>query len=198
MSAYVNRNSKFILFALLIIAFAIGGCNQTEQNFDAQIAIAESGNQAMTSSDWDAYGKLMHPDALAEFKSHLMPIIENLPKINNSDTINLFGHMYVVDSLKAKDDTKFFTEFLGIIFSLSPDLATTFSTMKNESVGAILEGDNTIHALFRTDMKISGREVTEMNVVTLLKDGTEWKLDLSYKLEGILMMVKSTLEQMKA
>lgn len=198
MSAYVNQNSKFIFFVLLITAFAIGGCNQTGQNFDVQIAIAVSGNDAMTLSDWEAYGKLMHPDALAEFKNKLMPTIENLPKINNSDTINLFGSMYVVDSLKAKDDTKFFTEFLGIIFGLSPDLAITFSTMKNESVGAIFEGDNIVHALFRTDMKIAGREVIEMNVVTLLKDGSEWKLDLSYKLEGILMMVKSTLEQMKA
>ena len=47
----------------------------------------------------------------------------------------------------------------------------------------------------QTRMALGIRSIDEMNVVTLEQDGEEWKLRMSNKIEGIIMMVQQSLMQ---
>ena len=53
-----------------------------------------------------------------------------------------------------------------------------------------------MHVVMQTKMALGNRTVDEMNVVTLKQDqGGEWKLELSNKIEGIIMLIQQNLLQ---
>jgi len=59
----------------------------------------------------------------------------------------------------------------------------------------VAEGDSLVHVVMQTKMALGNRTVDEMNVVTLKQDQGEWKLELSNKIEGIIMLIQQNLLQ---
>ncbi len=196
---FLKQIHKTTMMVLVFSAIAIlsVGCGQTSQSFDSEIAIADNGGNLMNELKWTEFTEVLHPEALQKFRTILMPSIEGIVPPDKPDTVNLFGKILVMDSLRNLTDKEFFVDMMNIVFSLSPDIGATFMSMQNSMVGAIADGSDLVHVVVHTDMNVGGREIKEMNVITLKKDGADWKHMLSPKIEGIILMVQQTLNQMK-
>lgn len=155
--------------------------------------LAIDANQAMTELRWNDYANMLDPQELAAFKQGLMPAIEQLVNPDSPDSLNLFGTNFNPDSLRYSTDQAFFTEIMKLVFTLSPQLGMTFGGMTNSLIGPLADGDSLVYVVFRTNMTLGMRQVEEMNVSTLSKVDGDWKLRMSPKIEGILMMVQQGL-----
>lgn len=196
----VQRHAALITTMLaicLVLVLAVGCTQQQTGSLDEQIAIARAGNEAVVQLNWDEYAKLLHTEALDSFKTTLMQPIEILARADNAaDSINLFGSNVQLENLRNSTSEEFFTSLMTNLFTIVPDLSTTFSGMDNRIVGAVAEGDSLVHVVMQTKMALGNRTVDEMNVVTLKQDqGGEWKLELSNKIEGIIMLIQQNLLQ---
>ena len=180
----------------LVLMLAVGCTQQSAGSLDKQIVIAKAGNAAIVSLNWTDYAKLLLPEALDSFKTTLMGPIEIVAKADNAaDSINLFGTTQQLENLRNSTPEQFFTNLMTNLFTIVPNLTETFSGMDNRVVGAVADGDSLVHVVMHTKMALGNRTVDEMNVVTLKQDQGEWKLKLSNKIEGIIMMVQQNLLQ---
>ena len=186
-----------LLAICLVLVLAVGCAQQQAGSLDEQIAIAQAGNEAIVQLNWADYAKLLHTEALDSFKTTLMQPIEILARADNAtDSINLFGSTVQLENLRNGTSEEFFTSLMTNLFTIVPDLSTTSSGMDNRIVGAVAEGDSLVHVVMQTKMALGNRTVDEMNVVTLKQDqGGEWKLELSNKIEGIIMLIQQNLLQ---
>ena len=184
------------LAACLVLILAAGCTQQQAGSLESQIEIARAGNEAMAAMKWDEYAALLHTNALDSFKTTLMQPIEILARADNaSDSINLFGNNVQLENLRNSTSEEFFSSLMTNLFNVVPDLKTTFSGMENRMVGAVADGDSLVHVVMQTRMALGIRSIDEMNVVTLEQDEGEWKLRMSNKIEGIIMMVQQSLLQ---
>ncbi|TFH60879.1 MAG: hypothetical protein E4G91_08415 [Candidatus Zixiibacteriota bacterium] len=185
-----------ILATCLVLMLAVGCAQQQAGSLDEQMAIAKAGNEAINQLNWAEYAKLLHTEALDSFKTTLLQPIEIMARANNAtDSISLFGTTQQLENLRNSTSEEFFTNLMTNLFTIVPDLGATFSGMDNRIVGAVAEGDSLVHVVMQTKMVLGDRTVDEMNVVTLKQDQGEWKLQLSNKIEGVIMLVQQSLLQ---
>ena len=202
-----NRMSRqgLIIGALLVTALLlilVAGCSksgdQTTTNNAAlakPMAVAEQSDSAITALNWAGYAALVYPPDLQRFHDMLMPGIEAHPSPTNADSVNLFGTNFAIDSLRKETPEQFFVTMMDMVVKLSPQLGMTFSSMTNDHIGGVFDGDSLVHVVSRTKMNVGTQNVDEMNVVTTREYEGNWKVILSPKLEGVGMMLQQGLAQ---
>ena len=186
------KNILIIAFAALLV---VGCSNQsgTSQDFSKQIALSDAGFKALNELDWAGYATQVQKEGLDRFNAMLKPGIEKLILASPSDSVNLFGKNYNSQELQALDNAAFFGAIMDMVATVSPDLKTTFSNMTNEAIGAVAEDDSLVHVVIRSNMMIGTNAVEEMTIQTVVKVGDEWKLKMSQKVDGIALMLSSSL-----
>ena len=191
---------KRFSLTLFIVVLSIVSLNCSAQNnagndFEMQMALVEVSNQAINNLNWNEYAELLDPAGLEIFQAIVMPGIEKLILTSQSDSLNLFGKNFHSETIQNETPAEFFVDIMNMAADVSPELKSTFSEMTNVNIGAVAEGDSLIHVINRTKLNIGGRDIEEMNVVTLKKYEGEWRIVLSPKIEGIALMIRRGLPQ---
>ncbi len=187
------------MLAALIVALA--GCSKSGKQeassagFEKSIQVAKEADSAMTALDWTKYASLVYPPDLQNFHDMLMPGIEAHPSPTNADSVDLFGNSYSIDTLRNESPDRFFVEIMNLVLKLSPQLGQTFSSMTNDHIGGVADGDSLVHVVSRTEFHVGAQDVKEMNVITTREYEGKWTVMLSPKLQGVAMMVQQGLQQ---
>ncbi|UCE25866.1 MAG: hypothetical protein JSU74_07435 [Candidatus Zixiibacteriota bacterium] len=179
-----------VMVTLLMLACA---GQQDKKLLDDAVALAEQGSQALNDMDMEAYAAIIHPDDLENFRSMLMPDIERLAQLRQTDSITLFDKTFSIEDLRSEPAEKFFVDLMVTIFDISPELKTSFTEMTNDHIGAVAQSDSLIHVVVNTKMQVGTRHVNEMNVSTVRRYEDGWKLRISNKIEGIALMLQQSL-----
>lgn len=184
------------VFVVALVAFIAVGCSQqggNSQDFSKQIALSDAGFKALTQLDWQGYASQVEPEGIARFNAMLKPGIEKMIMASQTDSVNLFGKNFNSQELQSLDDAGFFSAIMNMVAEVSPELKSTFSNMTNEALGAVADGDSLVHIVVRSNMMIGTRPVEEMTIQSVVKDGDEWKLKISQKIDGIAMMLSQSM-----
>lgn len=184
----VNFASMFTMMALMLM---LGCSGQSDAGLEAQKDLVAKGNQLMTDLSWHQYARLLHPDDLAQFKIELYPAMERL--FAGKDSAIIIEKYVHISEIRDSSDVYLFGMIMSEIFTVSPELATTFSAMSHDIVGVVSENDNLVHCLVRTRLLLGERKLDEMIVVTVAEHEGEWKVMMSKSIEGLAMMLKQNL-----
>ncbi len=155
-------------------------------------AAAEAYVTAMKDGNWMGMAGLMHAEALAELREIFTPMFA-LPE--SQDVLPDLLGVETLTEAEALTDTELFAAFMRFIVTQDPDVADALRTSTVQVLGHVLEGDRDAHVVFRTSMKVSGIDMTQMDVITLRRAGMTWRGLLKGDLSAVAMAIRQALAQ---
>lgn len=147
--------------------------------------------QAMQSEGLSSMGRFMHPEALAEFKSMLMPIYLAEAAAGERQLMDLtFGKTGNVTTLEQLAPADFMTGFMNLIVVQTGSETLSFERL--EVLGTIVEGD-AHHVLTRMTVGSGDISVTQFEVLSFIPFQGEWRLQLNGEMKGIAEALRATI-----
>lgn len=165
--------------------------------------VATEAYTRMKAGDWEGAAETFDPKALASFRGMMQPVLETVMKPGASkdgaktdeagDLSALFIAMIFspatsLEEVKALSDE----QFLGRIMKNMTGMGEV-KLESQELLGAVAEGDATVHLVARTKASAGGIAVTEMEVITLNRTAAGWRLTMSGEMSGLAEALNSTL-----
>jgi hypothetical protein len=145
-------------------------------------AVTRQFGAAMRANDWVGTAQLMHPDALAHFRSMFIPILRA------DSTGQLCERLFATTSsaeIAALPDAELFARFFRTLVSGTPELGGMFAGADMVPVGHVLEGTDVAHVVFRMKVAAGGVTITKVQAMSLRRTGPTWRVLLSGDFEGL-------------
>jgi hypothetical protein len=170
------RRSFFLVALFLLTGAASASTESPESVVREYFAELKSKGLAAVSAH-------MHQDELARFKSMLLPIFQPDGAPNHKELVaGFFGPEATPESVAAVPPTEFMNAFMALAGRQMGSLNMRFGD--SEVVGSVQEGEVT-HVVTRMRTGTAELTVTQMEVISLRKEGTRWRLLLTGRFEGM-------------
>lgn len=154
---------------------------------DTPETVLRESYRRMQANDWSAAAETFDPAALKQFREMLMPILE--AGDDNSIGVGLQALFFSADvtpeSMKTMSDREFFSGIIGSMMRASGG-----SLEGQDVLGGVAEGPDRMHMVVRSKAAAMGLSITKMEVVTMNKTATGWRLALSGKMEGMVQALQ--------
>ena len=174
---------------IVIAAFSPARAEVDEQNTPE--ALATVAMIAMKEHRLADFAAMMHPDALAELKRSLLSVADAAEELDAADEIlNLFKDVPSVDALRELDDAAFFVAFLEGSMQLRPVIRETLSNMTTQIIGAVAEGTDVVHVVYRGTVTYGEQKIAKLSVISFKANGETWGMLLSGDVEANVVMLK--------
>lgn len=154
----------------------------------AATAAATAYLETLKARGFGGAAALLHPSALTRFKTLALSRLKDEETRGSRALLNAtFGRTADYATAANADPTDFLTRFGRVISVREPDAAPRFSALA--PIGVLREGDR-LHVLIRLTLPAEGRTagstpLERLEVVTLLPQGSEWKVDLDSRLQSV-------------
>jgi hypothetical protein len=152
--------------------------------------VAERYFRATQAGDWPAAAAMMHPRALDDFKR----MIADLAAVDDEDEEfpRLFGlHTGEVGGMPP---AQLYARVVERIQSLQEGLDEMMKNATFTVLGHVLEGD-TAHVVYRLNTRAMGAPVSQTSVVSMRRDGGEWKPMLNADLQNLFAAMKAAIAE---
>jgi hypothetical protein len=177
---------------IIAFVFAFAVCTLAARAAAPPEEIARGYMDSVKAGDMERVGTYMHPAALEKFKGilvQLAAVIGNVdaetdPKKNTAIKI-LFGEEKPA-GIKDALPKNLFVHFLANLSQAMPMLRQMLNDSTYEFIGHVDEGGNQTHVVYRATLTTGGTAVTKMEVITLKRDGEEWKVMLTGDIESFV------------
>jgi hypothetical protein len=172
-------------------AVAMIGCASLTKATETPEEVAHTYIRAMADLRVNLVADEMHPAALERFKTYLSGIADAIkaapadrkppPKVVSA----LFGEGGV-ESVNEVSAREVFVRFMSNLATFLPQIREMQAGTTHEIIGHVDEGGNVTHVVFRATLKRGGTELTKMDVLSLKRDGEEWKVMLTDDMESLI------------
>jgi hypothetical protein len=169
-----------LLAAALVVLASRASAQATPED------VARRYYETFRSSDWAANAAMMHPEALAQFKG-IFTQLADLADADSSvaDLQQMFG-VQTGAELKALPDAQLYSRFLSNILGQQEELRQILASSSVEVLGHVPEGADKAHVVYRMTMGFLGSSMTQMQVMSLQKEGGQWKVLLTGDMQNIM------------
>lgn len=179
---------KYLLTIVLLLTSAV--CAETPaERAKVYFSDIENRNFAAAAGHFD-------PDHLKEFRVMMGFYKEIPPKAQSQFIQTFFGADQTVEKLEKIDDVEFFTGVFNFIMRQA-DAAGGLSFDGLEILGEVKEGKDISHLVTRNRISVGEIEIEAMEVVSLKKVGSEWRIMMSGKIKGLPDQLKAAFNQAK-
>lgn len=173
---------------LLFLALLAGPGAARAQSGDLE-ALSREYFSVLQAEGMDSVGRFIHPDALAEFKSMLLPIYEFEARSGQREFADAtFGPSVPLSEIRDMNPEGFMNGVMGILVRQVESLNIVFDRI--EILGIVQEGEAR-HVLTRITVGADPIEVTQFEVLSYLPYGDSWRLQLNGKLRGIAQALRA-------
>ena len=182
-------------FLALLVALAFYPCTLFAQSATPE-ATALAYFAALSANKLDAMSGMMHPEALAGFRSTLLPVIELADKRDGgaSDVLQMFDGVTTVAQLRKLDDVKFFTAFYAGLTTLQPQIVEMLRDAEIEALGHVMEGSDVAHVVYRMTLN-TGMSITRTEVISMRRRPGGWGVLLTGEVEQMAEGLRQALEE---
>ncbi len=155
-----------------------GGARPPLAGTESPEAAAELFLRSVRAIRWDATARLLDTEVLGRFRTTATMIAD----ADRSGEMRTF--LVGTDSagLAALDATDVFARSIGALIEDMPGLMHALSDRDDEVIGAVAEGPDAAHVVYRTTARISGA-VPEVKVMQLRSSPAGWRVAWSDELE---------------
>lgn len=173
------RSALPLLVAALVLAPAALAAQETPEQ------VAERYFDTFRRGDWAGTTQLMHPSALEDFKGAFVRMAEMAgAEAEGDDMEGMFGVRTTAD-LKALASTELYSRFMTRMGSEN-ELQEMFRQATVQVFGHVMEGADTAHVVHRLTFEVMGSTMTQVQVMSLRKDGAQWKVLLSADIQTMV------------
>lgn len=165
--------------AILIVALGIIAFSQTPETAES---VAKSYFAAMQAGDWAKCASLMNSEALVSMKRTFGSIV----KADKSGEASkaLFGLKSPAE-FDRLSDAAVFEKLMSFITDAVPDLKSALAASTSTVLGQVSESPELAHIVYRTQVKLGGAEVTQVELISLKKSGSNWRALLTADMEEL-------------
>lgn len=140
-----------------------------------------------------AISSMLHPDALMEFRSMVMPIFEFEAESGQHNlTTAVFGEPNGIDEIRALDAEAFIRAFLTFLGQQMQNLNVKFDQV--DVLGSVPEGE-VRHVLARVTVGAGEISLTQMEVLSFIPYQDTWRLQMNGELKGIAAALRGNIPQ---
>jgi len=174
-----NLFLKVAHVAFLIIALGIVAFSQTPETAES---VAKNYFAAMKAGDWAKCASLMNSEALISMKRTFGSIV----KADKSGEASkaLFGLKSPAE-FDQLSETAVFEKLMSFITDAVPDLKSALAASTSAVLGQVNESPELAHIVYRTQVKLGGAEVTQVELISLKKNGSNWRALLTADMEEL-------------
>jgi len=179
---------KSLVIIGLIISFGLGG--MIEAAHGQQSAPETAVDTALTklkTGDWAGFVRYVHPSALQEFKFYVIKITQIRLQSGATDARfeTIFGRPTLEEVQNAPAEI-LLTNFLRGATLAVPEFRGILARTQWQRLGVVNEGTDFKHVVVRQTYAMGDNIVRRVEVLTLEKDGEQWKLQLPPSIETFL------------
>ncbi|MGH9768168.1 MAG: hypothetical protein ACREAB_12090 [Blastocatellia bacterium] len=169
------------MILVALSAVTIGGYVKATQ--DTPESVAKAYFAAMKSGDWAKCASLMHPDALASMKRTFAAVV-TADKTGEAAK-GIFGLKSKAEYAQLSEEAVF-ERLMGFITGALPDMKTALAASTSTVLGRVDENPDLAHIVYRTQIKLAGAEVSEVEMISFKKHGATWRALLTSDMEEML------------
>ena len=176
---------RTFLRSILILAAlsAASGADFARAAQDTPESVAKAYFATLRSADWAKCASLMHHDSLASMKRTFAAAI-NADK--TGDAAKTIFKLKSVAEYSQLSDATVFERVMDFITSVEPDMKTVLSSSTNTILGRVDESPDLAHIVLRSQTKIGGEEVNEVDLISFKKQDSSWRALLPSDIENML------------
>lgn len=132
----------------------------------------------------------MHEAELEKFQNALLPVVEqNLKPAGEAMTgeamaIRQLAGEDDIETLRAEAPRAFFLRFMRWMLKLNPAMLQALSGATIQPLGHVAENDMA-HVTYRIQLDVMGARVSQLKILSVRRDGEEWKLMIPGEIEGL-------------
>jgi len=181
--------------AVLSVALAVGFVSSAIPVHAEETAQAQTPEQvvqayytAMRAGNWTQWATLFHPQAAQRFQSMTLPVIQQMAAQaeqagQSAEFLAPFG-VKTREELAKVSPQAFLAGFMSSLSAANPMMKQSLATQTAKVIGVVDEGPMK-HVVVRASMTGGGTSISKMSVVSLERDGKEWRMQLSGDIEGL-------------
>ena len=143
-------------------------------------SVAKAYFAAMQAGDFAKCASYMHPEALSSMKRIFGAIVK--ADKSGETTKALFGLKSVAE-YEQMSDAMVFERVWNFISGAEPNVKTVLSSSTNTVLGLVVENPDLAHIVYRTHIKMAGAEMNEVDLISLKKQGANWRALLTSDME---------------
>lgn len=137
--------------------------------------------QAARKGDWKEYADLMDPESLQDYKSMWLPVLKASTReapAKQAELLALFDKATDLNSVLALKPKELFVSSMKGMAAQTTIPKQVTAKIDEKILGTVREGKDLAHVLIRTRAMYQQTEVNKVDVVTLKRNGTEWRIML--------------------
>lgn len=169
-----------------VVAFPLGtipvAAQQPGGAAEAPESVATRYGAALRGGDWHAVARLMHPTAVAQFRSLFTPIVA--ADSSGQAAQALFGVASAAEVAKLPD-AEMFARLFGTLAEKQPGFREMMSGSTMTVIGHVAEGPDVAHVVYRLHMSMGGMSIDKTDVLSMRRTGQTWGVLLSADLQGL-------------
>ena len=181
------KATHYVLMGLLVIGLTVSCSSQDNRPPED---VVREWTDALKATDFAKMAAVMHPEALAEFKEILLPVMQGFQESIAQDTS---GVAQVPDSLKQQlqgiselAPEQFYPQAMTVLTSIVPDLRQSLGDLNSTVLGSVAEGDSLTHVVRRTQASYMGQQmISDVDVVSVKRSNGNWRILLTGNIRGL-------------
>lgn len=177
--------------SLLTVAVLLTGLADARAQVDDPATVAQEYFRLMQTEGVASVVKVMHPDALADFKSMILPIVSADDDSGaNGLRLMLFGEKTAAEvaELPAAD---FMAGMMTLTMSTLGDSEVSFDKM---DVIGVLPEDDVRHVLVRQTITLGDLSQTKLEVLSMAPHEGTWRMLLSGEMQGVADALRAAMQ----
>jgi len=174
----------FLKSILILTALAVApGAGYAQAAQDTPESVAKAYFAAMQAGDWAKCASFMHTEALASMKRSFAAVI-NADK--TGDAAKTIFKLKSSAEYAQLSEAAVFERLMDFITSVAPDMKTALAASTNTVLGKVDENPDLTHLVFRTQAKLAGAEMSEVDLISFKRQGATWRALLTSDMEEML------------
>ncbi|MGE0160856.1 MAG: hypothetical protein AB7T31_15745 [Gemmatimonadales bacterium] len=145
---------------------------------EAPAGAAHAFLDAVRALRWQGVAERLHPETLERFRT----LVAMIAEADSTDGVGRFLTGVGPADRAGLPSTTIFSRAIDAMLTEMPGLANALHERDDDVLGAVPEGTESAHAVYRTQARIGG-SVSEVKVLELGLVGSEWKVRWSDELE---------------
>lgn len=186
---------KAVASVALVVLFTLTGLAQ-----ETPEAVAQAYVEASRNSDWPKAFGYLHPEALAKFKRAFEPLFATEKGQQGAEIMFGIKTRAEFDQLSGG---QLMEKLMGTIGKSMPGFEQLLGKMELKVIGSVQETPDIVHLVCRAKVPMDGMQIknapnitkdvnfSKMEVVSLQRYETTWRVLLSAELEGMAQMLSN-------
>ena len=179
--------TRFLSYVLITIALLPSLAFAQETPEQAAVTYFNT----LKSDGFEAAPRFIHPKELERFKSMLLPLFTAKGSDENLSTL-FFGEKMTSSEISAMEPEDFMAGFLSVV---GAQMKSSKINLGETNVIGTVKEDEIVHVLTRSSAGNEDFKLTKIEVISMIPDGSTWKLLLSGEMEGMAQALKSQLDK---